>query len=111
MSTSYDSNGNVVISVNNNGHALGSDQFVGAIVNVATAGKSVQLPSYPCREVTVIAKKSNKGSIYVGESNVSASMYGVELASNESFTFSISNANLIWIDASAGGDGISYIAL
>lgn len=90
---------------------IGSGSLVGAIQNVTTAGTRVQLPNTPCYEVTIIAKRGNTGYIYVGGTNVSSSVYGVELAAKESYTFMVSNANLIYIDASVSGEGVSYIAL
>lgn len=89
----------------------GSSALKGAVQNVTTAGTRVQFPSYACREVTVIAKKGNTGNIYVGGSDVSATVYGVTLAANESFTFSIANTNLIYIDAAVSGEGVSYVAI
>jgi hypothetical protein len=89
----------------------GSDSLNGKLVTVVTNGNKVQLANIPCREVTVIARKGNTGSIYVGGSDVSRFQFGVELEANESFTFSISNANLIYIDSSVSGEGISYVTV
>jgi hypothetical protein len=89
----------------------GSDSLSGKLVTVVTNGNKVQLANIPCREVTVIARKGNTGSIYVGGSDVSRFQFGVELEANESFTFSISNANLIYIDSSISGEGISYVTV
>lgn len=89
----------------------GSNALKGAIQKVTTAGTRVQLPDYPCREVTIIAKSTNTSSIFVGGNDVSAQVFGVELAKKESFTFAVSNTNLIWIDASVSGEGISYVAI
>lgn len=90
---------------------IGSNSLKGSVQNVATAGTKVQLPSYTCREVTIIAKKTNTGNIFVGGSDVSSSVYGVALSANESFTFAINNTNLIYIDASVSGEGVSYVAI
>lgn len=89
----------------------GSNSIKCAIQTVTTAGTRVQLPNYPCREVTVIAKKTNTGSVFIGGSDVSSSVYGVQLAVNESFTFSISNTDIIYIDSSVSGEGVSYVAV
>ncbi|MFP7225678.1 hypothetical protein SFC42_21575 [Priestia filamentosa] len=83
----------------------------GKVKNVTTAGTKVRLDDIPSREVTVIARKGNTGSIYVGGSDVSSSVFGVELAANESYTFVVNNANAIYIDASVSGEGVSYVAL
>jgi len=90
----------------------GSTIGKGAIQNVTTAGTRVQLPSFACREVTIIAKKGNIGSIYASPSNdVSSTVYGVDLEAKESFTFNVANTNQIWIDSSINGEGISYVAI
>lgn len=81
------------------------------VADVATAGTAVQLPNVACSEVTIIAKKDNTGSIYVGDSGVSSSVYGAELEAKDSITIRVNNANLIWIDASGNGEGISYVAV
>jgi hypothetical protein len=89
----------------------GSDALRGKLANVTTAGSKIQLSNISCKEVTVIARKGNTGSIYVGGSDVSSFLFGVELEANESFTFSVSNANLIYIDSSIDGEGISYVTV
>jgi hypothetical protein len=88
-----------------------SNSLKGAIQNVTTAGTRVQLPNYPCREVTLIGKWSNLGSIYVGGNNVSSTVFGVELRVNDQIVLRVSNTNLIWIDASISGNGVSYFAI
>lgn len=88
-----------------------SNQVKGALQAVTTAGTRIQLPAYSCKEVTIIAKKGNTGSIFVGGSNVSSTVYGAELEQKESITLSVSNANLIYIDSSVSGEGVSYVAI
>lgn len=90
--------------------ALGNS-LKGAIQNVTTAGTRIQLPAYSCKEITIIAKKGNTGSIFVGGSDVSSTVYGAELEKKESVTISVSNANLIYIDSSVSGEGVSYVAI
>jgi hypothetical protein len=89
----------------------GSNLKEANVVNVATAGQRAQLPNIPCREITIIAKCTNTGVIYVGKNTVSSTVYGVELEAKDSFTFVVSNANELWIDASVDGEGISYVAI
>jgi len=89
----------------------GSNVIKGAVQNVTTAGTRVQLPNFPCREVTIIAKRTNTGYIFVGGSDVSSTVYGAELAANDSITIAVNNTNLIWIDASVSGEGVSYVAV
>ena len=90
----------------------GSINGKGALATVTTAGTRVQLPSFACREVTITAKRTNTGYIYASPDNlVSSTVYGIELATKDSFTFNVANANQIWIDASVSGEGISYVAV
>lgn len=89
----------------------GSQSITGALQNVTTAGTRVQLPNLPCREITIIARRTNTGYIYVGGNTVSSTSFGAELEAKDSVTLKVSNTNLIWIDASVSGEGISYIAI
>lgn len=89
----------------------GSSALKGALKLVTTAGTRVQLPTYACREVTIIAKKANTGVIYVGGIDVSSTVYGCPLDPKESVTLSVSNTNLVYIDASVSGEGVSYMAI
>ena len=98
-------------SANNGVSIVGSSAMVGAIKLVTTAGVRVQLPNIPCQMVTIIAKRTNIGYIYAGDNTVSDTIFGVELDSKEGFDFQVSNANLIWINASVSGEGISYVAI
>ena len=95
-----------------NTQLTGSITGKGALATVTTAGTRVQLPSFACRIVTVIAKLNNAGSIYASPDNlVSATNYGVELKAGSSYDFEVANTNQIYIDASVDGEGISYVAL
>ena len=96
---------------NQNVKLTGSTAIKGAVQNVTTAGTRVQLPAYPCREVTLIAKDSNTGVIFVGGSDVSSSVYGVKLNVRDSITLNVSNTNLIFLDSSVSGEGVSYVAI
>lgn len=89
----------------------GSNVFKGVTATVVTAGTRVQLPNYDCHEVTIIAKRANAGCIYVGGSDVSSTVYGAELAAKDSITLVVNNTNLIYIDSSINGEGISYVAI
>jgi len=90
---------------------VGSSAIKGANSAVTTAGTRVQLPSYTCRKIVITANRTNTGYIYIGGSNVSSTVYGIELVANGQITLEISNTNLIYIDASVNGEGISYIAI
>ena len=89
----------------------GSETLNASVQVIATAGTSVQLPDTPCRKVLIIAKRQNTGYIYVGGSNVSSITYGAELGATDSIEIEVSNANLIYLDASVSGEGVSYFAI
>jgi len=89
----------------------GASALYQGIVNVTTAGTRVQFGSQACQEVTIIAKRGNTGYIYVGNASVSSSDYGVELAAKDSITLPVNNLNLVWIDSSVNGEGVSYVAV
>lgn len=79
--------------------------------SVVTAGTAVQLPTVKAyRQVTVTANPANTGSIYVGDASV-GSTNGVVLAAGEHITLPVDNANLIYIDASVAGEGVSYLCI
>ncbi|AEI39787.1 hypothetical protein KNP414_01220 [Paenibacillus mucilaginosus KNP414] len=59
----------------------------------------------------MIARKNNTGTIYVGSETVSASSFAAELDKKDAITLPVSNASMLWIDASVAGEGISYVAL
>lgn len=82
-----------------------------AILKTVIAGVAVQLPNIPCREITLIGLKRNIGSVYIGGVGVSSTVYGVELEAKDSFTFPVSNANLLYIVADVAQEGISYVAI
>lgn len=89
----------------------GSESIKGAIQRVTTAGTRVQLPNYPCREVTLIGLRNNTGYVYVGGTDVSGTVFGVELGARDSYTFKVSNTSLLYIDSSVSGEGVSYVAI
>jgi hypothetical protein len=76
---------------------------------VTTAGTRVPLgSSTPTASVTVKALAANSGTIYVGNSSVSASN-GFQLAAGDSVSMDISNLATINIDSSVNGEGVTYI--
>lgn len=91
---------------------IGSNSLQHGITTVTTAGEAVQLNSnLACREVLIIALRTNTGFIYIGGSTVSSSSYGAELEAKDSITLQVSNLNLIYIDSSVSSEGVSYIVL
>lgn len=91
--------------------STGSSSMSSGVVNVTTAGTKVQLSDIACREVIIIAKRTNTGYIYVGGNTVSSTSYGAELAAKDSITIPVNNVNKIYIDSSVSGEGISYVAV
>jgi hypothetical protein len=89
----------------------GSESITGSLANVTTAGTRIQLPAQACREVTIIALRSNTSSIFVGGSNVSSTVYGAELLSRDTITIKVSDASLIYMDSSVNGEGVSYLVI
>lgn len=85
--------------------------FKGALQKVTTSGTRVQLPNYSCKELTLIGLSSNTGSIFIGGSDVSSTVYGVELSAKDSITIAVNNTNLIYIDSSVNGEGVSYVTI
>lgn len=89
----------------------GSESIQANVLNVTTAGVATQLPSISCRKIMITAKRTNTGYIYIGGSDVSSMVYGLELSARDSMTIEISNANLLYITSSVNGEGVSYIAI
>jgi hypothetical protein len=90
---------------------MGSESIVGNLLSVTTAGTAVQFPNIPCRKLLIIARRANTGYIYIGGSTVTSSAYGAELLSRDSIQLEVSNANLIYINSTVNGEGVSYIAI
>jgi len=83
--------------------------------NVTTAGTAVQLPDITIPngfKVIIMAKPSNTGYIYLGNSKVSAedssSRFG-RMEAGDSITLQITTLKLVWFDSSEDSEGISYI--
>jgi hypothetical protein len=81
------------------------------LTNVTTAGTRVVLASTQAivSGVTIKARASNTGTIYVGSSAVSSSN-GYSLAASESVFLEIANITTVNIDSSVNGEGVTYIA-
>lgn len=86
---------------------------------VTTAGTQVPLSSTTilARNICIQALASNTGSIYIGESDVSSSDFGVEITAGNSFSIELPSMGEagsddidlkdIWIDAETNGEGVS----
>jgi|1_EtaG_2_1085319.scaffolds.fasta_scaffold58833_1 hypothetical protein len=77
---------------------------------VTTAGTAVQLQTSANLSLTIKALAGNTGLIYVGDSTVDSST-GFELSAGDSVSLAISQNNVIWLDCSVNGEGVSVIAV
>jgi hypothetical protein len=91
--------------------ALGGTSLKTGLVAVPVVGTRVQLPNVPCNMVLIIARDINVGFIYVGDNFVSSTSFGAKLKSEGNCVIPVNNANLIWIDATVNGEGVSYVAV
>lgn len=78
--------------------------------SVATAGTRVQLPSNAIDSLTVKALAANTGTIFVGGSTVS-SANGFQLAAGDTLSMDVGNSNLVYIDSTVNGEGVTWIAI
>lgn len=74
---------------------------------VTTAGTRVQLASNACKSIVIKALAANTGIIYIGNVTVAAAN-GYELAAGDSISCDCSNLDLIYIDSSVNGEGVSW---
>jgi len=82
--------------------------------DVPIAGTAVQLPNVKVPDgfaLVLKAKVDNNSYIYYGNSkeNAENSPPRCTLAPSESIALSVTNANLLWINAAVDGDGVEYI--
>jgi len=77
---------------------------------VTTAGTAVQLQSNAGVSLTIKALAGNTGLIYVGGSSVDSTS-GFELSAGDSVSLALSENNIVWIDSSVNGEGVSVIAV
>lgn len=97
---------------------MAAPYFTPKVLNktVTTAGTRVQITTgspTPCRSVTFQANSANTGAIFIGDSSVSSTVYGVRLAAGSSY--SIGNdlndnkldLSTFWVDSSVNAEGLS----
>ncbi|WHH58475.1 hypothetical protein [Petroclostridium sp. X23] len=76
--------------------------------NVTITGLAQQLASAACKNITVQAEPTNGNLVYIGMSNaVSSSVHMATLGPGSSMTFTVSNANMLWVIGTSG-DKICY---
>lgn len=79
--------------------------------NVTTAGTRVQLAATTgTKSVTIRAKSTNTGLIYVGSVTVSSSN-GFQLSASETVSLDLDSLAKIYIDSDVDGEGVTYIYL
>ena len=82
---------------------------------VTWIGARVQLASsLNISEVLLVAEFTNTGTICVGGSDVvanQATREGVPLNPGDGVVITIDNINKIYIDSTAGGDGVTYLVV
>jgi len=79
--------------------------------NVTTAGTRVALASSQAVvSVSIKAKITNTGYIYVGNATVSSSN-GFLLMAGESISLDISDLATVYLDSSVNGEGVYYLAI
>ncbi len=75
-----------------------------------TAGTRVQLASHAGLQGAVIeAPSTNTGNVYIGGSDVSATVFGAELQPGQSVGIALSNSNLVYFDAATSGDKVAFL--
>jgi hypothetical protein len=83
--------------------------------NVPTAGTAVRLPNIQIPngfKAVIMAKPGNTGYIYLGTSKAGAEDTSTRfdrLEPGDSISLQITTLELVWVDASADGDGVSWI--
>lgn len=96
-------------TVEETGHAA----LGGLVTTVTTAGTAVQLASNAAKRVIIQALSYNEDAVQIGISNVVATpvtqQTGFRLFPTQALTLVIDNTNLIYVDASVNGDGISVV--
>jgi hypothetical protein len=84
--------------------------LVAFVTNIPTAGTRVQLASNTIVNGFIIqAPSTNTGVVYVGDANVSSTVYGAELQPGQSTSVMIDNTNKIYVDTNVSGSSVAVI--
>jgi hypothetical protein len=91
----------------------GSNAPLGGQKNVTTAGTRVALTSgsQVYKKITIVAKTTNTGLIYVGDSTVDSTHGLILPAGGCSPDLEFVNTNAIYIDSSVSGEGVSWVGV
>ena len=87
----------------------GQNSQVGSTTRVQVKSASQALQS----GITVVASSANTASVFLGDSQVenSGGNIGFELAAGAGFTFSLSNANLLYAISASGTQTVNFVAM
>ncbi len=88
-----------------------TDDWDSNVKNVAVPGTAEQCPSLAAPVglgIVVKAKSGNEELVYVGSSQANAQNTAkrVSLAAGQAIILYVENANLVWVDAVAAGEGV-----
>lgn len=103
----------LAIDENAKGIPGGFRNIVSGSKAVTTAGTRVQLVSSPteAKRLDVTANFNNTDMIVIGGSGVVASQgtrKGVPIAPGNTYTFTITDVSLVWIDSVVSGEGTTF---
>lgn len=81
------------------------------IVTTAATPEKLSTSSIPISNVIIQAESDNGGTIVVGGTTVIAALAtrrGVALNAGDSISVNVADLNLIWLDATVNGEGVTY---
>jgi hypothetical protein len=79
--------------------------------NVTTAGSHLVLgTTQAIVSITVTAKPTNTGNIFVGPDGVTSTT-GLILQPGDSVSLDVSNVTAVYIDSAVSGEGVSWLAI
>lgn len=80
-------------------------------VTTAGAREALVATSTPCKKVDITALSSNKGTVVIGGITCVAAVAtrsGTPLVANQGYSLEISDLNLIYLDVTTSGEGVSF---
>jgi len=105
-----DASGNLTIVTVPGGSSIAPTN---GVVDIPTAGTSVQMPSLTATSCSLQAPVGNTGNIYVGGptvTNISGANEGIHLQPGWSFgNIGVTNLNQIYVDTDNNGDDVKYL--
>ena len=70
--------------------------------NIIFTGIVQQLSNIPCKSFNIVIDADNTNVVYVGNANVSTSVYMYKMAAKDTTSFTISNTNLLYVLGTLG---------